>query len=62
MHTDEIIKSWRWRIAKAGHKMGSFCVLINIAPSALSEYQSFKKSPSLKRFNLIEQTLKDMGV
>lgn len=62
MATKEIIQSWKWRIVKAGHTAKSFAELIEISPSLLSEYWSGAKSPSIERFDLIENKLRELGV
>jgi transcriptional regulator with XRE-family HTH domain len=58
----ETIKTWKWRIVKAGHNGITFAELLGIAPSVLSEYMSGKKSPSLERYDHIEGKLKELGV
>lgn len=60
----ETIKTWRWRIVKAGFNVRKFSALpgINIPASLFSEYLNGKKSPSLERFDLIEDKLKSLGV
>jgi hypothetical protein len=62
MDTTEIINSWRWRIVKAGLNQRSFAERCGMSRGAMSEYLSFKKSPSLARFELIEKELKILGV
>ena len=62
MDTKEIVKSWKWRIVKAGLNVGDFSEQIGVARSAMSEYLNGKKSPSLERFDRIENKLRDMGV
>jgi len=62
MGARETIKTWQWRIKKTGKNQGEFARLVGISPSLLSDYCNGKKSPSLERFDLIENTLKFMGV
>lgn len=62
MDIRETIKSWQWRIVKAGYRQGSFADMLEIAPSLFSEYINGKKDPSLERFELIENKLKELGV
>lgn len=62
MDTKETIKSWGWRIKKAGYNQSTFADEYEMSRSALSEYIAGKKDPSLKRFSFIESTLKDLGV
>lgn len=57
MDIKETIKSWRWRIVRAGHNGKTFSELIGISNVALSEYISGKKKPSLDRFDMIEKTI-----
>ncbi len=62
MNAKETIKSWKWRIVKADHSAKSFAELVGISPSLLSEYWTKKKSPSIERFDLIENKLRELGV
>ena len=62
MSAKTIIKTWKWRIIKAEHTAKSFAELIDVAPSLLSEYCSEKKTPSIERFDLIENKLREMEV
>lgn len=63
MTAKEIISTWRWRIIKAGFKnYGAFAKELRIQPALLSLYMTGKKSPSVKKFDLIETTLRNMGV
>ena len=56
---NKTIKSWRWRILRAGYaNVRQFCENIGIPESMMSEYLTGKKYPSLKRFDLIEKHLK----
>lgn len=57
MDTKQIVNSWRWRIIRVGLTMGDFALSLGLAKSAMSEYVSGKKSPSLGRFEQIENTL-----
>lgn len=60
MDTQEIVKSWFWRIKRAGHTQASFCQTIQVSKSAMSQYINGKQDPSLKTFNKIENKLKEL--
>ena len=62
--TQEAVKSWKWRIHKAGFRIGEFCDALDppMQPQQLSRYMSGKISPSLSVFDRIEGKLKDLGV
>ncbi len=62
MNTREIIKSWKWRIVKAGYRSGEFAALLGIHASLMSNYLNEKQNPSLGKFDLIEQKLRELGV
>ena len=62
MSIRETIKTWKWRIAKTGKSMNEISKELNISPSVLSQYCSGFISPSIERFDLIEEKLKDLGV
>lgn len=62
MSTREKIRTWKWRIISAGYGIGEFAEMVGISHTLLSAYFSGKNTPSLERFDLIEQTLKEMGV
>lgn len=56
------IKSWRWRIAKAGMTQLAFCKVVSITPANLSLYLNGKKIPRPLTFEIIESKLKELGV
>lgn len=58
----EVIGTWRWRIVKAGYKCSKFAEEIGVPLPTLSLYMSGTKTPSVKRFDLIEGKLRDLGV
>jgi len=62
MNARETIQSWRWRIVKAGHNTRSFANLLDMSPSIFCEYFKGTKSPSIERFDVIENKLREMGV
>lgn len=62
MGAREIIKTWKWRIKKANYSMGDFAKFTGVSPSLISDYCNGKRTPSLQRFDLIENTLKFLGV
>lgn len=59
MNTTETIASWKWRIKRVDMTLKDFAKYIGISPSLLSDYCNFKKSPSLFRFQMIEDTIKE---
>lgn len=56
----DIIASWRWRIVKANHTIKSFCALIDLNPSQMSEYLQGNVSPSVDTFDKIEGKLLEL--
>ena len=56
------IKTWRWRIAKAGLTQNEFCNIVDVTPANLSLYLSCKVNPRPLTFEKIESKLKSMGV
>lgn len=58
----EMIKSWSWRIKKAGLTQKEFAGRIGLAQSQISDYCAGKISPNIKQVIKIETALKDMGV
>lgn len=60
--TQEAVRSWKWRIHKAGLRIGEFCNQIDMQPQQLSRYMSGKICPTLDTFDRIEGKLKDLGV
>lgn len=60
MTAKETVQTWRWRIVRSGHNAASFSKILGIAPSLMSEYLSGVKTPSLGRFDEIEEKLKDL--
>lgn len=60
MNTRDTIKSWKWRIVRAGHSQMSFAVLINVSVPALSGYINGNITPSIERFELIEGKLREL--
>lgn len=62
MSHQDTIKTWKWRITKAGYKKGDFAAEIGIPRPMLSNYLHGRATPSLDRFDLIEDKLKELGV
>ena len=62
INTKKTISTWRWRIVKANHNIKSFAEELDIAPSIVCEYLSGKKTPSLGKFETIENKLRELGV
>lgn len=62
--TQAVVKSWKWRIHKAGFRIGEFCETLDppMIQTQLSRYMSGKISPSLSVFDRIEGKLRDLGV
>lgn len=56
----DIITSWRWRIVKTNHTIKSFCSLIDLNPSQMSEYLKGNVSPSVDTFDKIEGKLLEL--
>jgi len=60
MNASETIKSWRWRLKRIRHKSKDFAPLIGIDQSLFSAYCSGRISPSIERFDLIENKIKEL--
>lgn len=61
----EIIKTWKWRILKAGYKtIADFCNDVEppIMHQQLGRYLSGKISPTVTTFDRIEGKLREKGV
>lgn len=56
------MKTWRWRIAKAGMTQAEFCNGLGISAPNLSLYLNGKKVPRPLTFETIESKLKELGV
>jgi hypothetical protein len=56
------IKSWRWRIAKAGMTQLAFCEVVSVTPPNMSMYLNGKKKPRPLTFETIESKLQELGV
>jgi predicted transcriptional regulator len=59
---EEIIKSWKWRIVKAGHKQSSFARLVGASEAVMSTYILRKVTPMADTFCKIENKLRELGV
>tara|TARA_R110000850_G_scaffold139692_1_gene260945 strand:+ start:81 stop:293 length:213 start_codon:yes stop_codon:yes gene_type:complete len=60
---DKIIKSWKWRMLKAGYKSQSeFADELEISKQVLSNWLNGRNHPNLKTFIKIESLLKGLGV
>lgn len=62
MNYEDTVKTWRWRIAKAGVTMTAFAKEIDLHPSQLSFYINLRRIPNAKLFLKIESKLLEMGV
>ena len=62
MTSKETVKTWKWRAHKADLNQSKLAFDLSISPSALSEYISGKKNPSMATFDKIEGYLKGLGV
>lgn len=60
---EKTIKSWRWRIAKAGLTQRDFCKLVDgVTESNMSQYILLQKKPRPLTFSRIEEKLEELGV
>jgi transcriptional regulator with XRE-family HTH domain len=59
MSVFDTIKTWKWRIVRADHTMQSFCELVKVNPSLMSQYISGQIKPSIERYDLIEGKLRE---
>lgn len=62
MLAKETIKTWKWRITKAGLSQQEFAKQVSIAPSILSQYITGNATPLIDRFDEIEGKLQELGV
>jgi predicted transcriptional regulator len=62
LDTQKTIDSWRWRIVKAGYKANSFAKEVGVSQGAMSEYLNGKKTPSLAKYQQIENKLRYLEV
>lgn len=62
MGVKETIKTWKWRIIKAGFKLQDFAAAVEIPQGQISNYCAGRIVPSLERFDIIEGKLKELGV
>ena len=62
MNASETVATWRWRIVKSGVQARDIAAALGIDPSLFSSYCSGRITPSLERFDLIEDKLKSLGV
>lgn len=60
MKSKQIIKSWPWRIARAGHNQKTFSAKCGVHETSLSTYIKGKTVPTFVNFNKIEDTLLDI--
>lgn len=57
-----IIKSWQWRIKKAGLDQNAFCESIGIKAQMFSPWVTGRVEPTLCNFFKVEEKLKELGV
>lgn len=62
MDIAKIRKSWKWRIVKAGITQQDMAKAAGVSQVTISNYINMKCNPSLDKFEIIENKLKDMGV
>jgi len=62
MTNEETIKTWRWRIVKAGFKISEFAATIGVQPARMTGYMSGKVRPRSDIFDKIEGKLKEHDV
>jgi predicted transcriptional regulator len=55
-----VIESWRWRIVRAGHNAKGFACLMDTSPALISDYLNKRRKPTLKRFEQIENKLREL--
>ena len=59
---EEIVKSWKGRIVKAGHNQSSFARLAGVSKAVMSLYVLKKATPLADNFCKIENKLRELGV
>ena len=60
MNAQDIVKTWRWRITRAGYTQDRLCQELQVSRSGLSQYLCGKQEPSLKMFDKIEGKLREL--
>lgn len=58
--SEEIIKSWDWRIRRVGMNQSTFSVHVGIDQTSMNLYIKGRRKPSLARFEKIENELSAM--
>jgi transcriptional regulator with XRE-family HTH domain len=58
----ETIKSWRWRIAKAGLTEGAFAARVKMTKCYFSMIMNGKHRPRALKITKVEQELEKLGV
>jgi transcriptional regulator with XRE-family HTH domain len=62
MNYEEIIKSWGWRLKKAGLNQMQFAKKAGVSQSAFSFWVNSARVPSIQNFQKVENALRDLGV
>jgi len=61
-NTEEIIKSWPWRVKRIGMTLGAFCEGVGIPAPTFSQYTTGKAEPPASRYIAIEEALSKMEI
>lgn len=62
LNVRETMKSWGWRIKKAGMNLTTFGDTVEISQPMLGAYVNGTKTPNVMRYEMIENKLRDLGV
>tara|TARA_R110000851_G_scaffold311291_1_gene471411 strand:+ start:383 stop:571 length:189 start_codon:yes stop_codon:yes gene_type:complete len=62
MTAKETVKSWKWRIPKAGFNQTNFSEAHKLGRSNLNDYINGRVNPTIDTFDKIEGILTELGV